>query len=169
MTIARWKVLSVAVCVLVADQATKVLARHLLPRDSSVEVIGDLVRLTYVENPGIAFGIKVGGGPLFTVLIACASIALLIYLLRNRTGSAIEQVALAITLGGAVGNLTDRVLFGKVIDFVDVDFPDFLLTRWPVFNVADTAVSIGIIVLIALVLFTPTAGPGRQRDNEQAA
>lgn len=152
MTTARLKVLRYAALVFVADQATKLLARAFLSRERSVQIIGDLVRLTYVENPGIAFGIRVGGGPLFTALIALASMVVLIYLLRSRAEGTTEQVALAITFGGALGNLTDRVLFGKVVDFVDVDFPDFLMSRWPVFNLADAAVTIGIIVLIALVL-----------------
>jgi len=155
---ARLKALRFAALVFLADQVTKVLARHLLPRDRSVQVLGDLARLTYVENPGIAFGIRVGHGPFFTALIAVASIAVLIYLLRGRTAGKSEQVALAITLGGALGNLTDRILFGRVVDFVDIDFPDFIMSRWPVFNVADAAVTIGIIVLILLILISPHAG-----------
>jgi signal peptidase II len=167
--IERVKVLRYAALVLVADQLTKVLARHLLPRDHSVPLVGDLVRLTYVENPGIAFGIRVGHGPVFTVLIAVASIVVLVYLLRAHAVSNIERVALAITFGGALGNLTDRVLFGRVVDFVDVDFPDFLMARWPVFNVADAAVTIGVIVLILMILLSSERGGHRQTSEQLSA
>lgn len=163
---ARIRVLRYTALVLLADQATKVLARFLLPRDRSVEIFGNLVRLTYVENPGIAFGIRVGSGPIFTALIAVASIAVLVLLLQNRPASKTEQVALAITLGGALGNLTDRVLFGRVVDFMDVDFPDFVMSRWPVFNVADAAVTVGILVLIALIIIAPQSEQSAQADEQ---
>ncbi|MDZ7294234.1 MAG: signal peptidase II [candidate division KSB1 bacterium] len=169
MTATRLKVLSYAALVFVVDQATKAIARAWLPRERPIPIIGDLVRLTYVENPGIAFGIRVGGGPLFTALIALVSMMLLVYMLRSRSAGTTEQVALAITFGGALGNLTDRLLFGKVVDFIDVDFPDFLMSRWPVFNVADAAVTIGILVLIALVLFDSSSHSPRKRTAEGPA
>ncbi len=166
---ARLKLLRYTALVLVADQVTKLLARLLLPHDRSLQILGDLVRLTYVENPGIAFGIRVGHGPVFTALIAVASIAVLVLLLQNRTASKTEQVALAITLGGALGNLTDRILFGRVVDFVDVDFPDFVMSRWPVFNVADAAVTVGILVLIVLIIIAPHSQQPTQMDKQSTS
>jgi signal peptidase II len=129
-----------------------VLARVFLRENEPVRIIGDLVRLTYVENPGIAFGIQIGGKVMFTVMIGLASLAILFYLYRMRGDHFPARFALALILGGALGNLFDRIAFGRVVDFVDLDFPDFIMERWPVFNVADIAVTVGMIILITLVL-----------------
>jgi signal peptidase II len=130
------------------------------------EIIGSLLRITFVENPGMAFGINIGiSSKLFLSLFSIvASVGILIYLYKNRDQGFMLRFSLAMILGGAVGNLIDRVFYGvlygyaplfqgKVVDFIDVDFFDInlfgtLYDRWPVFNVADMAVSIGVILLI---------------------
>ncbi len=129
---------------------------------SSIPVIGDLFKITYIENPGIAFGINIPSAKVFfSVFSIVASVAIIIYLKRNLTKLTFwERLALASILGGAVGNLIDRVFYGvfygteklfygRVVDFLDVGLPTH---RWPVFNVADSAVSCGVVLLILLMM-----------------
>lgn len=140
--------------VVVLDQITKRAAYARLPRDKSLEILGDFFQFTYVENKGMAFGITLGSGDggriFFTIFAALASVVILIYLYRMRHEGFYPRFSLALILGGAIGNLIDRFAYGKVIDFIDVGFDS---TRWPVFNIADSAVTVGMIILITLVLF----------------
>jgi signal peptidase II len=130
----------------------------------SKPLLGNFLRLTYIENPGMAFGIDIGGKLFFSIFSIIASIAIIIYLYRARRDAIGFRIALAMILGGAVGNLIDRVFYGvifgdaplfygKVVDFLDVDFFDVSIlghhfSRWPVFNVADAAVTVGVILLL---------------------
>jgi signal peptidase II len=176
-------VLWISVIVVLLDQATKLMIKgspwHWLPLEGmpyghSVPFIDDIVRITYIENPGIAFGINIPGFKVFfAVFSIVASIAILIYLQRNlhklRVG---ERIALAMILGGAVGNLIDRVFYGVMFHEQPlfygrvVDFIDFGVHRnmFPVFNVADSSVTIGVSVLVLLMMRQkktepiPTAG-----------
>jgi len=127
-------------------------------------IMGDFFRLTYIENPGMAFGIDLGGKLFFSVFSIALSIGILYYLYRARKENVGFRTSLALILGGAIGNLIDRIFYGvifdeaplfygKVVDFFDVDFFNvnvfgYSLSRWPVFNVADAAVTIGIILLL---------------------
>lgn len=145
-------VLWYSIIILALDQGSKYLARTFLMEMGQVQIVGDLIRFTYVENPGIAFGIRIGPNTLFTVMIGLASLAVLYYLFRMRGQRFSARLALALIFGGALGNLFDRIYFGRVVDFIDIDFPNFIMERWPVFNIADTAVTIGMIILITHVL-----------------
>jgi signal peptidase II len=153
--------------VLALDQITKYLARIYLQPVHSVSVINDFFRLTYVENPGIAFGIRINNKVLFTILSLIAVVVIFYYLFKLKERWLL-RVAFAVILGGALGNLLDRFLYGRVVDFFDFDFfniriPSFhfaifdyqgyFMNRWPVFNIADAAVSIGMIMIIAYALF----------------
>lgn len=131
-----------------------------------IPVAGNFFRITFVENPGMAFGYDPGLNfkLIISIFSLIASIGLIFYLyvIRNRSWSL--RIAIAMILGGAVGNLIDRmfygliygyasVFYGRVVDFFDVDFFDFTLfgksyDRWPVFNVADAAVTIGVLMLL---------------------
>jgi signal peptidase II len=164
-------VLWISVFVVLLDQATKLMIKgspwHWLPFEGmpyghSFPLIDDIVRITYIENPGIAFGINIPGFKVFfAVFSIVASIAILIYLKRNlhklRMG---ERIGLALVLGGAVGNLIDRVFYGvffheqplfygRVVDFIDFGIHR---NMFPVFNVADSAVTIGVSVLVLLMM-----------------
>ncbi len=135
-----------------------------MPLGASYPIFGDVVRLTFIENPGMAFGIDVGGKLFLTVFSIFASIGIFVYLYKIRSESLAIRLALALILGGAIGNLIDRVFYGvlfgegslfygKVVDFIDVDFFNlnfmgFHINRFPVFNLADSAVSIGVIMLL---------------------
>jgi signal peptidase II len=126
------------------DQWTKHLIRSDMSLGQSIPVLGDFIRLTYVENPGIAFGIRVSQGWIFTVLSILASIGIIVYLVTQWKESVWIKSGLTLILGGAIGNLIDRIAYAKVVDFMDVGFGT---VRWPVFNVADAAVVIGMFIL----------------------
>jgi signal peptidase II len=116
--------------------------------NESFNVIGDFVKFTYVENPGIAFGIRVGNGMLFTVLSILASLGVLVYLITHWDEPMGIKGSLALILGGACGNLIDRIFYRQVVDFIDVGIGH---VRWPVFNLADSAVVIGMFILFYTV------------------
>jgi signal peptidase II len=169
------RVLFLALGIVISDQVTKLLVKGIslpllgidwrgMELGTSRSVVGDLVRLTYIENPGMAFGIDIGGKLFFSLFSLVASIGILYYLFRSRTERLGFRIALAMVLGGAVGNLIDRMFYGvffhegpffygKVVDFIDVDFLDVTLfghqlSRWPVFNVADASVTVGVLLLL---------------------
>ena len=116
----------------------------------------------------MAFGISIGNNAFFTIFAVIASVAILVYIFKMKGDELLARIAMASIFGGAVGNLLDRILRGQVVDFLDCEFfnihiPafDFLfmhfsgysMTRWPVFNVADMAVTIGMIILLFFVAF----------------
>jgi signal peptidase II len=144
--------------ILAADQATKLIIKSRFDLRDSVSVIGDFFRLTYIENPGMAFGIQFGSPVFFTGFASVASVIIFVYLYRIRHEKFISRFALAIILGGAVGNLIDRFAYGQVVDFLDFGFGE---TRWPIFNVADSSVTVGMILLLSIVLF--------EKDSPNAA
>ena len=145
-----WPIL---VAVTVADVLTKAIAeRTLTPRGIPHEVLGNTVRFTLVYNPGAAFGLNLGPQSrwIFGALTVIA-LGILARLYRSTIeGDHWRTVALALVCAGAIGNLLDRMRsFFGVVDFIDVGIGD---SRWPTFNVADMAVSVGA-VLLALVLW----------------
>ena len=136
--------------VVVLDQISKHLVRQNLDLHTSVHILGNFFRFTYVENSGIAFGIKVGGAlPLFTGLSLLAIGLIFTYLYRERSSHLAVRVSLALILGGAVGNLIDRIIFGRVVDFLDFGLGTY---RFFVFNLADTSVTVGVTLYLILTL-----------------
>jgi signal peptidase II len=169
------RIIFVTFGIILADQITKFLVKGIsvpflginiagLPLGTSIPIIGDAVRLTYIENAGMAFGIDVGGKLFFSVFSILASIGIFIYLYRVRKEHFSFRLSLAMILGGALGNLIDRIFYGvfygdaplfygKVVDFIDADFFNisifgYHLNRWPVFNIADASVTCGVILLL---------------------
>ena len=143
-----------AAAVLVADQFTKWLARTYLPLfpDQSISIVGDVLRLTFVMNRGAAFGVLQNQNALF-IVVSGVVIAVIIGSYRySPVRSPLLNLALGLQLGGAVGNLIDRLRLGYVVDFVDVSI-------WPVFNVADSAIVIGVCILAYHLLRTPKTPP----------
>ena len=130
--------------VVIIDQISKYIVQQSMALYTSIPLLGDFVKLTYIHNPGAAFGIMPGNRTVFLALslIACGVMLYYLYIIprTERWG----RLALMGILGGAVGNLIDRIRFGEVTDFVDVGFETY---RWPVFNVADMAVTIGVAIL----------------------
>ncbi len=138
----------VMITVVALDVVTKLLAvANLSPQHVPHEVIGNHLRLTLVYNPGAAFGLHLGGYSrwIFMALTVGALIVLGRLYQATRQGDLVRTLALALVCGGAVGNLIDRVRSPiGVVDFIDVGLRDM---RWPTFNVADMAVSIGAFLL----------------------
>ena len=145
-----FKFFLISFAILVLDQASKLLTKEIMVLSQSKKIIGDFLRYTYIENPGMAFGIRIGNKTLFTVFSIIASFVIFVYLLRTRGDQKYIKLALSFILGGALGNLLDRLLYGSVVDFIDIGIGEL---RWPVFNVADMAVSVGMVLLIILILF----------------
>jgi signal peptidase II len=158
---------SVVVVIVVADVITKALAVYsLVPQRMPHEILGAAVRLTLVYNPGAAFGLHLGEYSrwIFMALTAGALFILGRLYRATRDGDLLRTLAIALVCGGAIGNLIDRIRSAAgVVDFIDVGIGDM---RWPTFNVADMAVSIGAF-LLAWVLWgderaeqktTPTDG-----------
>jgi signal peptidase II len=131
----------VAGLVTVLDQWAKRWATDTLAGQPPVRVIGDLVRLTYTRNSGVAFGIGAGLPFPFWVFSVTAVVVITWMFLRHRVHGLLRQVSLALIMGGAIGNLIDRVRFGEVTDFILLSWRQW---QFPVFNVADSAVTIGV-------------------------
>jgi signal peptidase II len=137
-----------ATFIVIFDQISKLYFEKRLFDGSEIKVIGDYVKFNLVYNPGIAFGIRMGGKYILSAISLIASVGIIVYIYKMKNARRLELWAFASILGGAFGNLIDRFLYGKVIDFVDCDFPDIIMQRWPVFNVADSFVTIGMVLLI---------------------
>lgn len=159
-----WMVAVVAGGVVLLDALTKGWVQGAFTLGESVPVLGDTVRLTYVLNPGAAFGFHVGpySRQAFTAL---ALLALIVIGFLLRSTPAVERgrvAALALVAGGALGNLLDRVVGpGGVVDFMDVGFGAL---RWPVFNVADVGVTTGAFLLVVM-LWGEEASPEPTTDE----
>lgn len=151
----------VALSVLALDQITKYVIRESMFRGQSIDVLGSFFSLTYVQNNGAAFGLELGGRWSFiAVTILVAAFILFYYARSERTRTA--RWALALILGGALGNLVDRVWIGAVVDFLHFSLGSF---SYPIFNVADIGVSVGV-GLLAIHLFRKDHSEGEDHDGE---
>lgn len=157
--------LTVAGGVIVLDIITKLIAQSMLPQYQPVPVLGDFFRLTYIYNPGAAFGFHLGEQSRY-IFFALALIAVVVLFFMYRTTPAsdrIRLIAIAAVTGGAIGNLIDRVRSPLgVVDFFDFGFGEQL--RWPIFNVADIGVTIGAI-LLAISLWQEDRDTARERSG----
>jgi len=129
------------VLTVVADQLTKFVIRSCLDPTQSVPVIPSVLHLTYVQNTGAAFGLFRGHPGVFLLLSVIVATWIVLELWRKRPHAWLTEVGLALILGGAIGNVLDRLRFGYVIDFIDVRV-------WPVFNLADSVITIGVGLLL---------------------
>jgi signal peptidase II len=141
---------AVALAVIVLDQVTKAVVRQELRLYETHEIIPGLASLVHGRNVGMAFGVFSGGGlPAQAVVLAILSGVVLLVVLahwrRLAEGPILLRLALALIAGGAVGNLIDRVRLGYVTDFVHLYWREH---QWPDFNLADSAISIGIVLLL---------------------
>lgn len=140
--------------VLVLDQVTKVLVDNTMTMHQSIEIIPHFASLTYLRNTGAAFGFLAGARSglriVFFAFISSVAIGCIVYLIRGlRPQQKTLLLSLSLILGGAVGNLIDRLRLGEVIDFIDLHWYDI---HWPAFNVADSAISIGVVILFIHML-----------------
>lgn len=156
---ARWLWLSALVIVL--DQATKWLALDMLDPYRPLPLV-PLLNLTLMFNEGAAFSFLSDAGGwqrwFFAGIAITISAVLVIWLLRLAPGERLMAAALSLVVGGAVGNLIDRVVTGRVVDFVDAYVGDW---HWPAFNVADSAITLGVVLLLLTSLRADQAEQGR--------
>ncbi|MGK0171205.1 MAG: signal peptidase II [Gammaproteobacteria bacterium] len=162
---AKW--LGLALFVVVVDQITKTWAQGSLEYHTPVP-IAPMLNLTLTYNAGAAFSFLSDAGGwqrwFFVTVSSCVSVGLLIWLIRLRNTAALWlPLALALVLGGAIGNLWDRVSLGLVVDFVDVYWGT---SHWPAFNVADSAICVGAAILVVLSFRND---PDERPDSDQPA
>jgi signal peptidase II len=143
------------------DQATKIIVDRMLPLHESIPVIENFFSLTYIRNTGAAFGLLAQSGELFrrTFLIgfSLAAIGFIIIMLRRLPeNEKVLTIALGFILAGAVGNLIDRLLYGEVIDFLDFYWNGY---HWPAFNVADSFITIGVVLIMVRLATSKDADP----------
>jgi signal peptidase II len=146
----------VVLLVLVLDQVSKALILTMVPVMDSIPVIPGFFNIVHVRNPGGAFGFMANQGPvvrsaLFLLLSGVASAVIVWMYFRTPPSHRLLRTALSLIFGGAVGNIVDRIRFGEVVDFLDLYVGRY---HWPAFNVADSAITIGMTILIYSVLFT---------------
>jgi signal peptidase II len=150
VTKARLVFVIVALVVFILDRVTKSLVIAQVPYGTEVPVIGHLVGIAHFHNSGAAFGIAPAGAPLFLIASIVVAIGMVIYVARS-PGNIWNDSVLGLIMGGTLGNGYERIVNGTVTDFINFHF-------WPVFNVADSAISIGVVALVVTyVIRRPTA------------
>ena len=151
--------------VLMLDQFTKYWAAIVLSEGEEIHIIEGLLKFSYTENPGIAFGM-LGDGSLRWALVGVSVAAITIvtfYLMRTPSSNILLLWSLSLLAAGICGNLIDRIRLGRVIDFIEVYYRSY---HFPVFNVADTAITIGAALMAIELFLTPT--PSQATTDEQS-
>ncbi|HDQ25602.1 MAG TPA: signal peptidase II [bacterium] len=146
--------LSFAVFALALDRFTKYIVKANMELYSSFPVIDGLLYITHIENPGVVFGLFSGQGLgagrwILAALVTLASIGVIVYWSVNKQKNFLFNTSCGLILGGAIGNLIDRVATGLVTDFIEVGYKGF---TWPLFNAADMAVTTGVGLMIIYVI-----------------
>jgi signal peptidase II len=185
----------ISILLIILDQITKILIKqyfgiahtgegYSMSNYQNIKIIGNFLQFTYVENEGMAFGISFGAAKIILSLFSIiASIGLIWYLYKIKDYSVWIKTGIALILAGAVGNLIDRVFYGvifnyapifygRVIDFVQVDIPDIHLgfinyTYFPVFNIADSCVTVGVVFLLIFRKGIPTLAKIRGKKETE--
>jgi signal peptidase II len=169
------RVFYLSLIVVIIDQITKLKVKGIkipflnlniegMTLGSSKEVLGNFFKITFIENPGMAFGIEFGGKLTLSIFTLFATFLIVYFILKNRHEGLYLRTALAFILGGAVGNLIDRLFYGviygysplfygKVVDFFHFNIPDFNILgkafySWPIFNIADISVTAGFLMIL---------------------
>jgi signal peptidase II len=159
--------LLLAALIILADQLSKLYIRSKLVPGESMPVLDNFLRFTFIYNPAGVFGIHIGNIVVYTILSILAAAIVAVYFFKIPAQFKFGKICLATVFGGAIGNLIDRILYGKVIDFIDVNifdivlspftflsfkFDGFALYRWYIFNIADAAITLGLIGFIIFLL-----------------
>src|SRR5262249_45281713 len=154
----RLPYLLLVLATLILDRWTKVLIQNRFTLNESVPIIDGFFDITYVKNTGVAFGIfssisSPAKSVLLSLFTACAVVVVVAYSVRSPARKRLLQVALALILGGALGNLYDRLAYGYVVDFLEFYVGNY---HWPSFNVADSAISTGVALLAIEIIRSET-------------
>jgi signal peptidase II len=159
----RWGLfVAIAVAVVIVDQLTKSWLVANVQPGGAIELVGDWLRLIHGRNDGGLFGLF-GGSAAVLAIASLGVIGLIVAYHARSKPNVVLSIALGLLLGGAVGNLLDRIRFGYVIDFVDAGIGTL---RFYTFNVADSAISIAILLLILLALFPALGGAGNDPSDD---
>jgi signal peptidase II len=148
---AKWKrVLGWVVIILVLDRLTKMIVDRTMSLHQSIPIIDGFFSLTYVRNTGAAFGIFAGSHEAFRlpflILVSVLALGFVVVMLKRLRDEETGLItALSFIIGGAIGNLVDRVLYGEVIDFLDFYWSNY---HWPAFNVADSCITVGVLITL---------------------
>jgi len=153
--------------VVIADQLTKHWVATTFALRESVPVFASWFHLTYVRNTGAAFSVLAGKSaafrvPFFTIASLVAAAAIIGFVRRTPASQRLVLLACGAVLGGALGNLTDRLMHGEVIDFVDLHWRGF---HWPAFNVADSCITVGVLTLLAHSLLAAEPDAGKREPS----
>ena len=145
----------VSLIVIIIDQVSKYVVRNSIEIGHTIKLTPNLIWLRVVQNTGAAFSFSFGNPLLNRILFIIISIIAIFFIvyLSIKSKNRIEIFSFALILGGALGNLIDRIIMGSVTDFIWCDFPDIIMTRWPIFNIADSSIVIAIVLMIASILF----------------
>lgn len=139
-------VLTISLIIVIIDQISKYLVRSTMELHETIPVIQDFFHLTYVSNDGMAFGINFPGGIfIFTIASFILTLFLIGYLWYERKSNIILRISLAFIIAGAIGNFIDRAMYKEVVDMFDFIFLGY---HWYIFNVADSAVTVGMIIYL---------------------
>ena len=150
---------AIALAAVAADQLTKHLVASQLQLGDGVHVVGPLW-IRHVQNSGIAFGLFARSTAVVIVLTGIAIVWMLVYFARSGARHPVLPVALGLVIGGSSSNLVDRVRLGYVTDFID-------LRWWPAFNLADSFIVIGVLVLLAALVYAEREPPRRSRQKQR--
>ena len=154
--------------VLVADQITKNIVLNYIDFGQSISVWGEWIRFTLVLNPGGAFSLRLVS-PVYYLILSIVIFTILIWFIYYKREATYLSLPLSFVAGGAAGNIIDRLRFGEVVDFIDCEFFDinigsYHLDRWPIFNIADAAISCGIIATIVLTFYLSAKSENEVED-----
>ena len=160
-----WLLIVIASVVLIIDQVTKAIVRANIPfggRWMPLEWLAPYFRIVHWENTGAAFGLFQQGGVVFGILAVVVSVFIVVYYPQVPRDATLMRVSLAMQMGGALGNLIDRIVFGPVTDFISV-------LGFPVFNIADSSITIGVgLLILGLWLSEQRESQGEQAEDQKA-
>jgi signal peptidase II len=152
---------AITIPVILLDQATKLFVQAHMALYESIAIIPNYLDITYTQNPGAAFSMLADAPPwvrkAFLLTMACAAIVVLLVMIVRAESVSLTSVSCALILGGATGNLIDRAIRGRVIDFMRAHYYDL---NYPIFNVADSAISIGVVLILFVTVFGREHQPG---------
>jgi len=144
-------VLTISLVIVIIDQISKYIIRSTMELYETIPVVNNFFHLTYVSNDGMAFGINFPGGIyLFTIASFTLTVFLIAYLWHERKSNIILRISLALIIAGAIGNFIDRAMYKEVVDMFDFIFWGY---HWYIFNVADSAVTVGMILYLIYSFF----------------
>lgn len=159
----REKVYSVACVLLIIDQLVKLLIRSKMSLMDELVIIPHFFSLFYIENTGAAFSLFSGATIVLVVLGICVLAFLHLYVLSDEVMNKWKKIGLGMVIGGIVGNLVDRILYGAVIDYLSFDFFGY---SFPIFNIADIGITIGFLILV-IDIFRGDDNEFRNRSNRK--